>query len=101
MLIALASSYWLKRPRFLKGVLFTLSASVFFFVVTNFAVWAGSGIYAHSFGGLVSCFTLALPFFRNTALSDALYTAALFGMYELAMWTERRTHKIYSPLKQG
>jgi hypothetical protein len=87
LLIALASSRWLRPASLLKGATLTLSASVFFYVVTNFGVWATSGMYAHTWSGLVSCYTLAIPFFRNTLLSDAIYTAALFGMYALA------THK--------
>lgn len=85
VLIALASSQWLRRPTFRRGLLLTVSGSVFFFIVTNFAVWVWGGMYAHTWSGLVSCYTLALPFFRNTLLSDLIYTAALFGLYALAL----------------
>jgi hypothetical protein len=84
MLIALASSSWLRGRSIRRGVELTVGASVFFFVVTNFAVWAGGGLYPHTLAGLQRCFVLALPFFRNTALSDALYTASLFSLYALA-----------------
>lgn len=84
-LIALASSLWLRRKlSFMRGAALTLSASVFFFVTTNFAVWLTSGMYERSWAGLSQCFTLALPFFRNTLASDLIYTAALFGVYALA-----------------
>src|SRR5665213_3259997 len=93
LLIALASSRWLRPASLIKGATLTLSASVFFYVVTNFGVWATSGMYAHTWSGLVSCYTLAIPFFRNTLLSDAIYTAALFGIYALA------THKQKTPVQ--
>ncbi len=80
-LIALASSYWFRKPTILKGVALTLSSSLFFFVVTNFAVWVSSGMYAHSWSGFISCYTMALPFFRNTLASDLFYTATLFGVF--------------------
>lgn len=83
VLIALASSHWLRRPSLAKGMALTLSSSLFFFVVTNFAVWLTSGMYAHSWNGLATCYAMALPFFRNTALSDAVYTAGLFGVFAL------------------
>ncbi|MEK7536057.1 MAG: DUF6580 family putative transport protein [Patescibacteria group bacterium] len=83
-LIALASNRWLKNGNIAKGALLTLSGSIFFFVVTNFAVWLTSGMYAHTWSGLARCYTLALPFFRNTLLGDAVYTAALFSIYALA-----------------
>jgi len=84
VLIALASSYWLRKPGFLRGVSLTLSSSLFFFAVTNFAVWLWSSMYAHTWSGLAQCYTMALPFFRNTALSDLFYTATLFAVYVLA-----------------
>lgn len=83
-LIALASSLWLQRPNLVKGAVLTLGASVGFFVITNFSVWAASGMYDHTLAGLDQCYVMALPFFRNTLLSDAVYTGALFAVYSLA-----------------
>lgn len=83
-LIALAGSIWLRKPTIAKGVALVASSSVFFFVVTNFAVWVSSGMYPHTRSGLYQCYWMALPFFRNTALSDAVYTAALFAVYAWA-----------------
>jgi hypothetical protein len=59
-----------------------LVSSIAFFVVTNFAVWAFFSWYPHTVAGLVNCFTLALPFFRNTLMGDLVYTGAFFGVYE-------------------
>ena len=90
LLIAIASSYYMKKPSFLKGVGLTFSASIFFFVVTNFSVWMFGGMYSHTLSGLAYCFTMALPFFRNTALSDMFYTATLFSAYWLAIKVGRK-----------
>ncbi|HEY4160793.1 MAG TPA: DUF6580 family putative transport protein [Candidatus Saccharimonadales bacterium] len=81
LLIALVSSRWLRKPTLLRGAALTLSASLFFFIVTNFAVWAWSGMYAHTWHGFIQCYAMALPFFRDTLASDLFYTAALFGLY--------------------
>jgi len=78
VLIALASSYWLRKPSVAKGAALTLTSSLFFFAVTNFAVWVSSGMYAHTWNGLVRCYVMALPFFRATLASDMAYTLALF-----------------------
>jgi len=83
-LIALASSYWLRKPNLAKGAALILSGSLFFFTVTNFSVWLWGGMYAHTWSGLAECYNMALPFFRNTAMSDLVYTGALFGLYSLA-----------------
>lgn len=84
-LIALASSHWLRKPSLKRGVALTFGSSLFFFLVTNFAVWIWGGMYDHSLAGLSQCYTMAIPFFRNTALSDMVYTGALFGTYALAI----------------
>jgi hypothetical protein len=79
--IAWASSAWLKKPNLLKGLSITFAGSIFFYLVTNFGVWAMSGMYNHTWSGLFQCYYMALPFFRNTILSDLIYTASLFGIY--------------------
>ena len=84
LVIALASSRWLRPASISRGVTVTLGASLFFYLVTNFGVWAASGMYAHTWAGLGNCYLLALPFFRNTLLSDMFYTSALFCAYTFA-----------------
>jgi hypothetical protein len=93
-LIAAASGHWLRKPTVARGLMITVSSSLFFFVVTNFAVWASSGMYAHTWVGLVHCYVMALPFFRNTAASDLFYTAALFGLYAFANGNTSRVLKL-------
>jgi hypothetical protein len=62
----------------------TLSASVIFYLVTNFAVWACWDLYPRTLAGLLECYTMALPFFWNTLGGDAIYSAVLFGGFALA-----------------
>lgn len=64
----------------------SLISSLSFFIITNFAVWAFFNWYPHSWQGLLNCFVLAVPFFRNSLAGDLIYTGALFGFYELAIW---------------
>jgi hypothetical protein len=56
-----------------------LTSSLLFFVITNFAVWAFSGMYSPDVAGLIQCYTLALPFLKYTVAGDLFWTAALFG----------------------
>jgi hypothetical protein len=51
-----------------------------FFVVSNYAVWAGSGMYPHTLAGLSACFAAAIPFYRNDLASTAILLAAAFGV---------------------
>lgn len=61
-----------------------LSASLLFFVVTNFGVWLSGGLYPFTGAGLVTAFVAAIPFFANTLAGDLMFTALLFGGFALA-----------------
>jgi hypothetical protein len=61
----------------------TIGGSLLFFLVTNFAVWAGSPFYAQNAGGLISCYVAALPFFHSSLLGDMFYSGVFFGGYYL------------------
>lgn len=68
----------------------TLGSAVTFFALSNFGMWA-SGYYPRTWAGLVECYTAALPFFRNTLVSDIVYVAALFGGHALiSRWVTRQ-----------
>jgi len=58
-----------------------LASSVGFFVITNFGVWAfGDGVlYPKTLSGLVDCYVRAIPFFRNTLISMAVFLPLLFS----------------------
>jgi len=56
-----------------------LSCSLAFFVISNFAVWAFSGMYPLTVQGLAQCYAAALPFLDKTVMGDLLWTAVLFG----------------------
>jgi len=60
----------------------SLSSAVLFFLITNFGVWI-SGWYPYTLKGLSDCFIMGIPFFRATLLSTVVYTAVMFGVYEL------------------
>ena len=60
-----------------------ISGSILFFVVTNFGVWISGTMYPLNLSGLVLCYTAAIPFFSATLLGDLLFSALLFGIFEL------------------
>jgi hypothetical protein len=63
----------------------TLLSSVLFFLITNFGVWAVSGMYVKNLLGLQQCLVMALPFFRNTLIGDLFYSGMFFGGYEILL----------------
>lgn len=62
----------------------SLIASLQFFLITNFGVWA-AGAYARNLGGLATSYAAGLPFLKWTALGDLFYTACFFGLYALVL----------------
>ena len=68
----------------LNGVIGISGGVLSFYLITNFAVWYGSGMYTLDFNGLITCYIMALPFLQNTILSSAIYGIAAFGAYRLA-----------------
>lgn len=76
--------------------------SLQFFLLTNFATWLtdvlkGSRFYTPDLTGLTSCYALALPFWGKTLAGDLLFTAALFGVYELLARWQAKTKLASAP----
>jgi len=71
----------------------SLVASVSFFFVSNFAVWTvAREMYPATWNGLVTCMVAGVPFFRNTVVSDLLFSAVFFGAgYLVSQRTQERT----------
>jgi hypothetical protein len=57
-----------------------LLSSVSFFVITNFGVWLMA--YPKTINGLLECYTLAVPFFRNSLIGDFFYAGILYYGFE-------------------
>lgn len=62
----------------------SLLASVSFFLASNFAVWAVWQMYPKTLAGLETCYTAALPFFRNSVTSELCFSLLLFGLLNQA-----------------
>lgn len=60
-----------------------LTASIIFFIVTNFSVWL-SGYYGLTLAGLWACYVAAIPFFTNTLLGTLFYTGVFWVIYQVA-----------------
>ena len=83
--------WWVRREKSAGNILFaSLGGAVIFYSITNFAVWASFTWYPQNLYGLLSSYTLALPFFRNSLLADLFYSAAFFGVYEGFLFARRK-----------
>jgi hypothetical protein len=67
-----------RKPLWIIGS--AVASSVSFFLLSNFAVWAAYNMYPKTLSGLVTCYAMAVPFFRGTFASDLLFTPVLFAV---------------------
>ncbi|MFN5082269.1 DUF6580 family putative transport protein [Brevundimonas sp.] len=85
MAVAVGLGFLLRQNRSAGRVLgATLAGTLSFFVLTNLAVWAFSGMYPRTPEGLVACYVAALPFLQNSLAGDLTFALALFGGFHLA-----------------
>ena len=67
-----------------------VASSVSFFLLSNFAVWAGSDMYPKNIAGLIASYTMGLPFFERGLAGDVIFTAVLFTIAGIvAQFTKR------------
>jgi hypothetical protein len=72
------------RATFLRVGGAVLASATSFFLLSNFVVWFGSGMYPHSLAGIGLCYIAAIPFYANDIVSTAITAGALFGLPVLA-----------------
>ena len=65
--------------------IFGFLGSLIFYLISNFGVWAYGVLspvtnlpYERNLNGLISCYILAIPFFKNTVLSSIIFSYAAF-----------------------
>ena len=71
------------------SLLTVVGSSLLFFIVSNLGVWLL--YYPLTLEGLMTCFTLAIPFFGNTIAGDLVYTAVLFYSFSTIKNTYLKT----------
>ena len=82
--VCLMGSALLRKVTALRVVAGVFASATSFFLLSNFVVWFGSGIYQHTVTGLAACYVAALPFYGNDLISTGLVSAVLFGLPALA-----------------
>ena len=71
------------RATILNSILGITAGVLVFYLITNFTVWYGSGMYENSFSGLITCYVMGLPFLQNTFISSLIYGMGAFLIYEV------------------
>ncbi len=82
-------------PKIIKLVplsFYALFSCLWFFLTTNLAVWLVWEYYPKTFDGLISCFVLAIPFFKNTLISTIIFTITFYYLNKIY---EKSTFRVY------
>jgi hypothetical protein len=88
-LIAIIGIVWighrmLQKVKITNVVLAAVLASILFFFVTNFGSWVEGIIpYSKDLSGLSAAYMAGIPFFKNTLISNLVFTIILFGTFEM------------------
>jgi len=59
----------------------SLLGACLFFIITNFGVWS-LGSYGYTLIGIVTCYTVALPFFGYSLISTFIFSGIFEGFYK-------------------
>ena len=101
--IALLGTVLIKKVKISNIALSSISGSLIFFLVSNFGVWISGTIsidgvltpmFSKSLSGLITCYTVALPYFGNQLVGDLLYSATLFSSYSFALSKKAMLKKV-------
>ena len=78
--LTVAAGFWVGRHTSVGRIaLAVIGSSVLFFLLTNFGAWMTSGLYPMTAEGLLQAYIAGIPFFQNSLLGNAVFTALLFG----------------------
>jgi hypothetical protein len=74
----------IKKKKAGNIILAAVTATVMFFIITNFAFWLTGIMYPMTGAGLVECYAAAIPFFGYNMAGNLFYAGVMFGLFELA-----------------
>lgn len=81
------------RVNFFNVLSASLGSALLFFLITNGAVWYFGDWYSPDLAGLGLAYALAVPFFKNTVMSNLFYTTLLFSAYEFWLYRQKYSQK--------
>ena len=86
------------RKNYVRLGIMAVGGSVWFFITTNFAEWMIWDYYPKTIEGLITCYTLAIPFFKNTLISTCLFTGLLTFSIKYLEVVNKKTSYLISNL---
>jgi hypothetical protein len=84
LLLSIALIGWaLKGRSYASLAIGGVVAPTVYFLISNFMVWRGVGeaVYPNTFDGLVTCYTAALPFYKNALIATLVFLPVILFLY--------------------
>ena len=78
-IIVVLGFYLKNRVKVSSVIMASLSSSLIFFLITNFAAWLSNPIYPQNFIGLMESYTAGLVFFNNGTYGISFFLNNVFG----------------------
>jgi hypothetical protein len=91
--VAVILGLYIKHFKFTEILVTGLTSSICFFLITNFGAWLTLEMYEKNLAGLISSYTLAIPFFHNTLISTILYLLLIKIMFNNILNKEKLVKK--------
>ena len=71
-----------KKMNYKNLFIFSFFGSVIFFLISNFGVWLVGNLYERNINGLIECYFMAIPFFKNTIISTLIFSYSSLIVYK-------------------
>ena len=71
-----------KKMNYKNLFIFSFFGSVIFFLISNFGVWLVGNLYERNINGLIECYFMAIPFFKNTIISTLIFSYSSLIIYK-------------------
>jgi hypothetical protein len=93
LLLVLLGSYALQRVNLFSILLTSVLGSTLFFIISNFGVWLTGNMYPMNFSGLMTCYLMAIPFYKTIILGTAVYALGFFVAWKwISTFTAQKLH---------
>ncbi len=73
--------FFMKRITVTNVLLYSIIAPTWFFLLSNFTVWAGAKTIPQTWVGLMETYALGVPFYRQSVVATLIFSTVFFGAW--------------------
>jgi hypothetical protein len=73
--------FFMKRITITNVLVYSIIAPTWFFLLSNFTVWAGARMIPQTWNGLMETYALGVPFYRQSVVATLIFSTVFFGAW--------------------